>query len=520
MGAIVGTSGLPVAGGQPGYLNRAAMLNSLTGYWSARRAVASGSTVQSIAAYRGRDLLKMSTGAPTLSASRIVFTNGGASRLIQGTTAQQLGVLQTLRLTASTVSLPDASGSDTGKGFTCTGGVAMPDGTRWVMNFGVPTEGSLATPAPSLVHLSADFTTNLGEITFLSISGTLTTGAQGLAYDSVDGVLVFWAANKFWFVNPTTGALVRSLDFTSLTVNGLLYDPATDMLIACATGNNSTLQWINKTTGALGRTLSIYGTAIDHLCLNDGYLWYSGGDNGSAQGGAIRQVDLSTDRVVGEWFTDAGAPEGPFVSGPDVWLLNDGYYHNPPGDTTNTARHYTLDPPPNTYPGTGRRVVVAGVAKLDTAVGTTTALFSIGEPITSGSRGIGLFFPGSSTTTLRLQVNNSLVNFTVPDTTTEFLYFLDVDYGAAQASLYINGALIATSAIPGLSSVSLAPPMQLLLGACREGASITRTPTFRKAVIMVGGDQTYRVMMEGEAAWEADRSDLLPATHPCKGSRP
>lgn len=484
---------------------------AMLGYWSARNALAISGSAFDVIASEGQDVSSMTVPSRPLSLinpSRLQFSNSTTARLIQG------GALQLLSLTSNpVVNLPDASGSAVGKGFTCTGGTTAPDGTRWAMNFGLPVEGSPATPAPSLVHLSQNFTTPaIGEITFAAISGTLTNGAQGLAYDTVDNVLVFWAQNKFWFVDPVTSVLVRTLDFTAIAINGLGYDVASDSLVGFATGDNSTLTWINKQTGVTGRTIPIYGTAVDHICFAEGYAWYSDGNNGT-QGG-INQLDLVSGLLVGKWFTDATAPEGIYVvKNPDgTWsgiLLSDEWYHGT--GTNNCARFFQLTPVPGLYPGCGRRVLFAGVAQQLATVGTTNALWTVGQPVTSGAVGIGLFFPASSSTTLRLQVNNSLVNFTVPSTLTEFLYSVDMNYNTAQASLYINGVLIATSTIAGLSAVATYPSMQALWGAAREGASLTRGSNSRQANWMIAFNPNLRQRMEEAVALDAGRSDLLPA---------
>ncbi|TCS14553.1 hypothetical protein [Caulobacter sp. BK020] len=495
---------------------------ALLAYWSARSANVSGSLINTVPGRKARLISKTSDATrPTLTAGRMIFTAGSNTRL-----QENPAVLQPRKLTATTVvTLPDATGSDAGKGFTCTGGCTAPDGTRWAMNFGVPTELSGATPAPSLVHLSADLNspTILAQYSLASISATLTTGVQGVGYDMVDDLVYFWGANNFWFVNPANGALVRSLPFTAFPVNGTDFDPATGNIVACATGNNTTLYWINKYTAALGRSVPIAGTAIDHLRFSGGYLWYSGGDNGSAQGGAIRQLDYSvvgSERVVGEWFTDAGAPEGLVeVNGAVVWLLNDGYYHNPPGDATNTVRRYVLDPVPGTYPGAGRVAVAAWVGNLVAATGGTTMAWSVGEPTSSGQRGIGVAFPASVTNSLRVYANNSFATFSVT-TNVEAVWSVVWDFNAGTARLRKNGVDVATTAISGLSSTALYPTMQIMLGATREDTSLTRSSTSSLANLLIGYDPALVELYEGEVAWDAEVQALLPTGHAYKAAAP
>lgn len=488
-------------------------------YWRAADAEVTGGLVDAITGAKSRRLLRTAadTSRPTKTgldtASRLAFTATPATRLLEG------GSLQLLKLTADTVvNLPDGSGTDPGKGITCTGAVNIPGGLRAVMNFGLAVSGSPTTPDPSIAILSNDFTTMVSQILFSSIPSGPSGGAQGLAYDTRENVLVFWANNKFWFVT-TAGVLVRTLDFTAFVVNGLAYDAGSDMLVAFATGDNSTLQWIDKATGAViaDRSFPIYGTGLDHIQIVGNLAYISGGNNGGAQGGAIRIVDITTRQTIGEWFTDSGAPEGILVNGSEVWLVDDGWHHSTA--STNTARKYTLSPALNTYPGGLRKFSLSWVGNFVSAGAGATALFSIGEPTVSGGRGIGVFAPGSSTTVLRFYFNNSVADFAT-STTTEALWFLAVDIDAGNATLWKNGASVGTSTITGLSAVSLMPPMQVMLGATREAAAITRSSVSSLANLFVGKDPSVRYEVEGRLAWDAGRADLLPATHPFKTFRP
>lgn len=507
-----------------GFIRAPELMASALAYWSANGAQASGGAINSVTGIKGRNLSKIGLDAtrPTLTANRIVGTAAASSKLIEG------GALQLLKLvTQSSQVLPDAGGSEAGLGFVCTGAVRLPNGTVAVMNFGLPVEGSGATPAPSIVILSADYTTKLAEFTFLSISGSLTIGAQGLGYDTRENLLFFWAANKFWFINPATGALVRTVDFTGMAVNGLAYDPATDMMVACPTGNNPTARWIDKNTGVMGASLVLYGTGVDHLCIVGNLLVYTGGDNGSAQGGAIRIAEISTGRIVVEFFTDATAPEGILVSIVNgVWtfdVFSDEKHHAV--GATNLMRRFVGDPVPFTYPGAGRQYLMAFIGNLVSAPAGATGLLTVGEPTVSGARGTGLVIPGSGTpNTMLAYVNASAATFSGITTTTEALFVVAFNLNAANATLFMNGTLGAgtTAAISGMSSVAIYPPMQTILGATREAGAITRSSNSSFANAFIGWDISDRTrrMVEGELAWDAGRVDLLPAGHPYKTFRP
>lgn len=494
------------------------VLAALLAYWSANSASATGGLIDSVTGAKGRTLVKTAdANRPSLTAGRMIFNAAASTRLMENPSP-----LQPRKLVATTtVTPPDASGGEAGKGFTCTGMVRDLDGTWWVMNFGVPTEGSGATPAPSIVHLSSDMTTKLGEILFSTFpGGGPSTGTQGLALDVARGELYFHADSKFWFVNKA-GTFLRNVTMTGLAINGLVDDPDTDTAIACATGNNTTLRRISKSTGAIDPVWSkpIYGTAIDHLCLANGYLWYSAGDNGAAQGGAIRQLDMATGIVVGEWFIDAGAPEGLWVNGSEVWIANDGYYHNPPGDLTNTIRRYVLDPVPGTYPGAGRRAVAAWVGYLVTPTASTTMAWAVGEPTSSGQRGIGVAFPASVTNTMRVYANNSFATFTTT-TNVEAVWSVIWDYDAATARLRKNGVDVATTAITGLSTVAIYPTSQTMLGATREDTSLTRSSNSSQANLILAANPDFVKVLEGVVAWDAGAQALLPSDHDYRNSRP
>jgi hypothetical protein len=90
-------------------------------------------------------------------------------------------------------SLPDASGGDAGQGFSIAGfAYDDADGTWWAVNGGLNYDGSSADRQQSLVHLSADFATNLGEIDLDAVLPDLDTNdesPQAVAVDNANGYL-------------------------------------------------------------------------------------------------------------------------------------------------------------------------------------------------------------------------------------------------------------------------------------------------------------------------------------------
>jgi DNA-binding beta-propeller fold protein YncE len=99
----------------------------------------------------------------------------------------------------ATTALPDASGADAGQGFSIAGfAYDDADGTWWAVNGGLNYDGSPADRQQSLVHLSADFSTNLGEIDLDAVLPDLDTNdesPQAVAVDNANGYL--------WVASPT-----------------------------------------------------------------------------------------------------------------------------------------------------------------------------------------------------------------------------------------------------------------------------------------------------------------------------
>jgi hypothetical protein len=89
--------------------------------------------------------------------------------------------------------LPDASGGDAGQGFSIAGFAHDDaDGTWWAVNGGLNYDGSSSDRQQSLVHLSADFSTNLGEIDLDAVLPDLDTNdesPQAVAVDNANGYL-------------------------------------------------------------------------------------------------------------------------------------------------------------------------------------------------------------------------------------------------------------------------------------------------------------------------------------------
>lgn len=230
------------------------------------------------------------------------------------------------------VTLPDgASGSQSGKGFTCTGLALDPqDGTWWVGNHGKATPAS-PSYASSIVHLSADFSTFLGEITMASLG--LTPGSvQGVAYDTSDNTL--WAINKQATTNvinvSKAGALNSSFNLGA-TPNGLGYDATLDQLPILTDTTNVTT-WYTTAGAAQTSPLPIAGIG-DQLYVNtasDMLLRSVDATNGQvyqySYGGGLGYTTAPLLRSI-YTLTGATSIEGAVRNGNTFYVCDDAYYH-------------------------------------------------------------------------------------------------------------------------------------------------------------------------------------------------
>jgi hypothetical protein len=238
----------------------------------------------------------------------------------------------TLSLNTATT-LPDgASGSDAGKGWTNTGLARASDGTWWVGNHGFATspEGTLA---PSVVHLSSDFTTILGEVEAVA--------DLGLAAASIQGVTVLPSGNiafiqlgspsKYVVITPA-GALVGSAINLDNNDNGLAYDTLRDQVITFNT-SSGVVTWRDKTTlAATSRSFTVIGTTLFDQLFYDAAsdrLLATYGNSGTPGFVAVYEpVAGGVARLVGTYtLTGADAIEG-IVQHNGVWYVcNDSYFH-------------------------------------------------------------------------------------------------------------------------------------------------------------------------------------------------
>lgn len=246
---------------------------------------------------------------------------------------------------SSVVTLPDgASHGTAGKGFTCTGIVKdSADGSWWINNYGMATGAD--TRAASLVHLSSDFSTILGEITMASLGLAATIELQGLCEDTSDGTLYLASAGegKIYQVSKA-GALLATLSSiaTAGSMSGLAYDSINDRLIV---GTATTVQRFTMAGVAELPQFRLPFT-IDQLSFHAANNWLLGTDGMNGSPGYLRIMELggeygSYPRLLHEVeLTEFTAAEGCYLDGTTLYATSDDYFHNEPAP--NTIQTYDL----------------------------------------------------------------------------------------------------------------------------------------------------------------------------------
>jgi hypothetical protein len=92
-----------------------------------------------------------------------VITFDGTDDVMTGAAVDDTGAVIPGARHLRDYALPDASGGDTGQGFSIAGfAYDDADGTWWAVNGGLNYDGSSADRQQSLVHLSSDFATQPG----------------------------------------------------------------------------------------------------------------------------------------------------------------------------------------------------------------------------------------------------------------------------------------------------------------------------------------------------------------------
>lgn len=457
---------------------------------------------------------------PAITANRLVF-NGTSQCLDASAGYTYVGATRPA----------DTFYCEAGKGPTTTGLARLPDNTWWLGGFGkknITTQaGETFDGGP--IHYSADFQTIIQEIRFqnLSLPGV---GMQGITLDYTAGVLtgLIWVADpitgKIFLIDPAGPTVIRTLTFVG--ANGIAYDTINDQLWVCL-ADSITISRINKTTGATVTTIAsrdLTATASQDMLFFDpsygsaGALYITGRDNNTP--GRMTKHELPLGTPVKSWFIpEIQAMEGGLhVTGTTFDCCDDEYYHNGPAGV-NRVVQVIAD---TSSPDYGTRIVLAGVAKIAATPAATVALCHGGDSLTTAGglkKGVGIFF---STTANQFRLSfrgsdaNVIINWTITSTTTEFLYYVDINSVTGDCTLYINGVLQSTQ--NSALVVGALPSLVWTLGASYDG--ITGVAV-RFAAVTIGGfivstDAMYRAEIEGVLNWGGSApvdKGLLPAGH-------
>lgn len=229
-----------------------------------------------------------------------------------------------------TQDLPDAAGGDVGEGFTCTGLTRAPDGTWWACNDGRDVFGDTSYES-SLVHLSADFSTKLGEIVLDPVY-TGIQSVQGIAYDTSDDTLWFADYNGQAIRHITlAGSAITGDQITGLgySPNGLARDSDNDRLFI-GRDSSTTIELRSCVNGSLIQSYTVGPStngSRDHFYYAGGNVLYiSAGPNdtpGMIQKWVVGDASATTIYAMRE----ADAIEGIYYVGSTLYVLNDAYFH-------------------------------------------------------------------------------------------------------------------------------------------------------------------------------------------------
>jgi hypothetical protein len=440
-----------------------------------------------------------SDNRPTASSGTVAFDGSNDS-------------LSRTRLTGTliaTYSLPDASGGDPGEGFTCTGLVRAPDGTWWCGNDGRNLDGDL-TYAPSLVHMSADWSTKLGEILLAPLYPGIES-VQGVAYDTSDDTLWFsdLSGNLIRHIQ-TDGTVLDSDDIAFTAPNGLAYDAARDMLYVGTTSGVSRVTM----AGAVDAAYDAGASTWDQLWYDADLdlVYVSWGTNGSD--GGLVVVDIDEDRIVAEYdLPGFDAAEGIHLDGRTLTTLNDGYFHGTPSGA-NAVLVYDIQP------GAARVVDIFGLFSVASTT-TTDSVICAGDPI--GGPGWGLFAASNAQlrvfantaagTTERVQIDCSVATLTAMQ-----LVYVRIDTTNEAVTIWRNGVERETTGSAAALDGILTGHAALAIGNAPDTGARQPAMSVKCLGYYMGAGDRQRT--QAWMAWAFGHTDLLPSDDPYKLAPP
>lgn len=521
------------AAGAPAPWSPALMGDALGGYFTGSRAV--GSPVSAIPdPFSGNRIgVAQATPAnqPAIAAGVMTF-NGASTQLrpppppLTGSTAAA----------TSTQPVPDGSGEDPGRGFTCTGLAIDTAGNLWLGNDGRRRGGSIF--AASVVRTNAAGTVKLAEHTLASLGLPTDSSVQGVAFIPASAT---GGANELWFartagatrqvhrIDADTGALLANpwggAAFTAL--NGLTYDSDLDALIVG--DNTSTARWFARTapdTASPLRTMAL-SLVPDQLHYDAArkWVWCTGGPNGSD--GLLRARNaLNSPNADHLQMTVAGCRsiEGVATTPAGLIVVNDDYFHGALTDINELRFHpYPAGLPAGSqaYP-TGDRVQFFGLARVPATPASAQCLIGVGgaDPSSGTATGAAGFYASNTAGRLAVFQNAASAVWNGFTLTSEFLFYVDINLAADTAELWFNGVSagsVAFSASPALNTITRG----LFSIGNGPGGSRFFAGEMRAAGFSLGAaGLAERLRMEGFLCHDQGQAALLPAGHPHKNAPP
>lgn len=253
----------------------------------------------------------------------------GALLCLGGQAAPEAPALVLTMINART--LPDLAHSPPGKGFTVTGLADVPDGTVWAANDGRLREDDGTPYRPSLVHLSHQLRSVLGEVQL-----PFASSVQGLAV----------VGKRLWFALPSEQAIasvtlphggnLRVERRLSYRPNGLGYNSRShELLVGSEVARTIVAYPIGG--GSATRTLMMPADAPDQLLVTRRGLLVSSGAN--RQPGKL--ILLRDDGIVLRRWTlpQSQAIEGMLLRGDWLIVANDAWFHRAGAELNQIVRY-------------------------------------------------------------------------------------------------------------------------------------------------------------------------------------
>jgi hypothetical protein len=229
------------------------------------------------------------------------------------------------------VPLPDIALGQPGQGFTCTGlAYDKAEDVYYIGNYGKNTPKDKVFQA-TIVKVSKDFTKNLGEIELYKLFPDM-KDIQGLTVDTSDG--------SIWFSSYSEGKIRHiakdgtDLGSFKLKGTGICYDSRTDTLWVLT---SDMLHNVDK-TGKKIESIDCAAEGQKQIFLDEANdtIFFTAGNS------TVYKIELETGAMFGAFnLKTSYASEGLFISGQDLFILNDGFYRGSKVPV-NQVNHYDI----------------------------------------------------------------------------------------------------------------------------------------------------------------------------------